>query len=329
MRNEFACFVLCFLLFALYVSAEAQQPNKIPLIGYLGTTADPTVGGRRANAFRQGLEDAGRIEGRNIYIEYRYIEGQQNKVPDLISQLLELKPDVLVLQTLTSLRAVKQLTTATPVVMVASNDPVATGIVDSLARPGGNITGIARLTRELNGKRLELLKEVIPGLSRVGVLWDTNGPGPAASFKEYEDIGRPLKLAIQSLEFSGPDPDWNAVFKPAVKARAGAIVGVGSSVLQRHARRITEVAVQHRIPFVSDGNDYVQAGGLMSYSSNNEEMFRQASIYVDKILKGAKPADLPVEQPKKFEFVINLRTAKLIGLSIPPNVLARADKVIR
>jgi putative tryptophan/tyrosine transport system substrate-binding protein len=308
---------------------HAQQNRNIPLIGYLGTTADPTVGGRRAKAFHQGLEAVGRIEGRNIHIEYRYIEGQQNKVPSLISELLQLKPDVLVLQTLTSLRAVKQLTTTTPVVMVASNDPVETGIVDSLARPGGNITGIARLTRELNGKRLELLKEIIPGLSRVGVLWDTNGPGPAASFKEYEDVGRSLKLAIQSLEFSGPDPDWNTVFKPAAKARAGAIVGVGSSVLQRHARRITEVAVQHRIPFVSDGNDYVQAGGLMSYSSNNEEMFRQAAIYVDKILKGANPANLPVEQPTKFEFVINLKTAKQIGLTIPPNVLARADKVIR
>jgi putative ABC transport system substrate-binding protein len=309
--------------------ADAQQNRNVALIGYLGATADPTVGGLRAKAFRQGLEDVGRVEGQNIRIEYRYIEGQQNKVPSLISELLQLKPDVLVLQTLTSLRAAKQLTTTTPVVMVASNDPVETGIVDSLARPGGNITGIARLTRELNGKRLELLKEISPGLSRVGVLWDTNGPGPAASFKEYEDVGRSLKLAIQSLEFSGPDPDWNAVFKPAAKARAGAVIGVGSSVLQRHARQIAEVAVQHRISFVSDGNDYVQAGGLMSYSSNNEDMFRQAAIYVDKILKGTKPADLPIEQPTKFGFVINLKTAKQIGLTIPPNVLARADRVIR
>jgi putative tryptophan/tyrosine transport system substrate-binding protein len=320
------------LLLATFISlgvAQAQQNRNIPLIGYLGTTADPIVGGRRAKAFLQGLVDVGRIEGRNIHIEYRYIEGEQNKVPSLVSELLQLKSDVLVLQTLTSLRAVKQLTTTTPVVMVASNDPVETGIVDSLARPGGNITGIARLTRELNGKRLELLKEVLPGISRVGVLWDTNGPGPAASFKEYEDVGRSLKLAIQSLEFSGPDPDWNAVFKPAAKARAGAIIGVGSSVLQRHARRITEVAVHHRIPFLSDGNDYVQAGGLMSYSSNNEEMFRQAAIYVDKILKGANPANLPVEQPAKFDLIINLKTAKQIGLTIPPNVLARADKVIK
>jgi putative ABC transport system substrate-binding protein len=174
-----------------------------------------------------------------------------------------------------------------------------------------------------------LLKEVIPGLSRVGVLWDTNGPGPAASFKEYEDIGRSLKLMIQSLEFSGPDPDWHALFKLALKTHAGALVGVGSSVLQRHARRITEIAVQYRLPFVSDGNDYVHVGGLMSYSSNNVEMFRQAAVYVDKILKGAKPADLPIEQPTKFELVINLKTAKQIGLVIPPNLLARADRVIR
>jgi putative ABC transport system substrate-binding protein len=181
----------------------------------------------------------------------------------------------------------------------------------------------------LNGKRLELLKEVVPALSRVGVLWDKNGPGPAASFKEYEDVGRSLKLVIQSLEFSGPDPDWHVVFKPAVKGNAGAVIAVGSSVTQRHARRISEVAVQYRLPFVSDGNDYVQVGGLMSYSSDNQDMFRKAAIYVDKILKGAKPADLPVEQPTKFELVINLKTAKQIGLTIPPNVLARADKVIR
>jgi putative ABC transport system substrate-binding protein len=309
--------------------SEAQQLKKTPLIAYLGTTADPAVGGNRIKAFRLGLEDIGRIEGQNIQIEYRYIEGQQNKVPDLISELLRLKPDVLVVQTLTSLRAVKQLATTTPIVMVASNDPVATGIIDSLAQPGGNITGVARLTRELNGKRLELVKEIIPGISRVGVLWDTNGPGPTASFKEYEDVSRSLKLTIQSLELSGPDPDWITIFKPAVKSHAGAIVAVGSSVLQRHARQIAEVALQHRLPLVSEAAEYVQAGGVMSYSSNDAGMFRQAAIYVDKILKGAKPADLPVEQPKKFELVINLKTAKQIGLTIPPNVLARADRVIK
>jgi putative ABC transport system substrate-binding protein len=309
--------------------SQAQQNRNIPLIGYLGTTADPIVGGGRLKAFRQSLEDLGRVEGRSIQVEYRYIEGQQNKVPDLISELLQLKPDVLVLQTLTSLHAVKKLRTTTPVVMVASNDPVETGIVASMARPGGNITGVARLTRELNGKRLELLKEAIPGLFRVGVLWDANGPGPVASFREYEDVGRSLKLVIQSLEFSGPDPDWHAVFKSALKGNAGAVIGVGSSVTQRHARRITEVAVQYRLPFVTDGNDYVEVGGLMSYSSDSEDMFRHAAIYVDKILKGAKPADLPVEQPTKFELVINLKTAKQIGVTIPPNVLARADKVIR
>jgi putative ABC transport system substrate-binding protein len=323
------CLGVLAIFLAWFHAAEAQQPNKIPLIGYLGTTADPAVGGRRLDAFRQGLEDVGRTEGRNIQIEYRYIEGQQNKVPDLISELLQLKPDVLVLITLTSFRAVKQLTTTTPVVIVASNDPVATGIVDSLARPGGNITGVARLTRELNGKRLELLKEAIPGLSRVGVLWDTNGPGPRVSFKEYEDVGRSLKLTIQSLDFSGPDPDWNAVLKPAVKSHSGALVAVSSSVLQRHARRVAELAVQHRLPLVSEGKEYVKAGGVMSYSSNDAAMFRQAAIYVDKILKGAKAAELPIEQPTKLELVINMKTAKQIGLTIPPTVLARADEVIR
>ena len=319
--------LLTALALACFHPAEAQQPKKIPSIGYLANTASGTRG--QIDAFRQGLRELGRIEGQNIQIEYRYIEGQQHKVPDLIADFLRLNADVLVLSTLTSIRAAKEATTTIPVVIVMNGDPVAAGVIESLARPGGNITGVARLTRELNGKRLELLKEIVPGISSVGVLWDGNGPGPAGSFKEYESVGRSLNLKIQSLEFRGPDPDWESIFQLARNSRAGAVATVTSSVPRRHMRRIAELAVKHRLPYMSEASEYVEAGSLMSYSGDNDELFRRAATYVDKILKGAKPSELPVEQASKFELVINLKTAKQIGLTIPPSVLARADRVLK
>jgi putative tryptophan/tyrosine transport system substrate-binding protein len=213
--------------------------------------------------------------------------------------------------------------------MVTGGDPVATGLVDSLARPGGNITGLTRLTRELSGKRLELLKEVVPTISRVGVLWDTNVTTPGIAVKEYEAAAGGLKIQLQSLEVRGPNPDLEGVFQTAAKRRANALVTILNPSLNRYRKQIAELAIKNRLPSMFESNYYVEAGGLMSYSANDAESFRRAAIYVDKILKGAKPADLPVEQPTRFEFVINLKTAKQIGLTIPSNVLARADKVIR
>jgi putative tryptophan/tyrosine transport system substrate-binding protein len=205
----------------------------------------------------------------------------------------------------------------------------ATGLVDSLAHPGGNITGLTRLTRELSGKRLELLKEVVPGVSRVGVLWEADDPAAAIAFKEYEAAARGLKIQLQSLEVRGPSPDFEGVFRTAIKGRANALIMVTSVLLSQYPKQITDLAIKNRLLSMYEVSRYVEAGGLMSYSSNDADQYRRAAVYVDKILKGTKPADLPVEQPTKFEFVINLKTAKQIGLTIPPNVLARADKVIK
>ena len=213
--------------------------------------------------------------------------------------------------------------------MSTTVDPVENKFVDSLAQPGGNVTGITRLTRELSGKRLELLREVIPKLSRVGVFWDAGAPGPAIAFDEYRLAADTLKVPLWSLELHGPNPDFAGAFQSAVKGRAGAVIVIRGLVFNRYPTRIADLAMKSRMPALYEGGEYVEAGGLMSYATNDAESFRRAAVYVDKILKGAKPADLPVEQPKKFEFMINLKSAKQIGLTIPPNVLARADRVIR
>jgi putative ABC transport system substrate-binding protein len=198
-----------------------------------------------------------------------------------------------------------------------------------LARPGGNITGVSTLNRELSGKRLELLKEAVPRMSQVGVLWDANAPGPKLGIKEYEDAARALKIQLQSLEVRGPNPDFEGAFQAATKRRVNALITVRAAVLNRYAKQIADLAIKNRLPSMHEQSQYVEAGGLMSYSTNDAESFKRAAVYVDKILKGTKPADLPVEQPKKFEFIVNLKAAKQIGLTIPPNVLVRADKVIK
>jgi putative ABC transport system substrate-binding protein len=315
---------LLVLLLTAYTFAEAQ-PKKVTRIGYIGSSS-ASIGDE---AFRHALRDLGYIEGENIQVEYRYIEGQQDKVPNLVAELLELKVDVLVVSTLTSLRAAKQATKTTPIVMATNNDPVETGIVDSLARPGGNITGVTRLTRDLNGKRLEVLKEMVPKLARVGVLWDSKGPGPTIAFKEYEAAADLLKIKLHSLEIRALNLDFEHAFRAAAKERAGAIIPIRSSVLISNMGRIVDLAAKNRFPSMNETSDFVEAGGLASYSANDTEPFKRVAHYVDRILKGTKPADLPIEQPMKFEFVVNLKTAKQIGLTIPPNVLARATKVIK
>ena len=316
------------VLFALCLPAAAQQTKKIPLIGYLSPS---DADGSRASVepFRQGMRELGYIEGKNILVEYRYAEGKLDRIPSLVGELVQLKPDVLVVISLSSIRAAKQTTRTIPIIIMSTQDPVASGIIDSLAHPGGNITGLTRLTRELSGKRLELLKEAVPPLSRVAILWDANASGPAIAFKEYETAVRALKIRLQSLEVRDPNPDFEGAFQAAAKERANALIAITDPVLSRYRKRIADLAISNRLPSMYERIDWVKAGGLISYSANDADSFRRAANYVDKILKGVKPADLPVEQPTKFEFVINLRTAKQIGLTIPPNVLARADKVIR
>jgi len=333
MKKKILVSLLPILILNFVFLAAAQQPIKVPRIGYVSGFGDPSNPGPQVEAFRQGLREFGYIEGKNIQVEYRYIEGKRNQISDLVAELVQLKVDVLVSGTVPAILAAKQATKTTPIVMVTNVDPVATGLVDSFARPGGNITGLTRLTKDLNGKRLELFKELVPGMSRVGVLWETEAVvasiGPIG-VKEYEAAAREMKIGFQSLEVSGHNPDFEGAFQAAAKGRVNALITVRTAVLNRYAKQIAELATKNRLPSMHEGSEHVEAGGLVSYAASPHESFRRAAYYVDRILKkGAKPADLPVETPTKFELVINLKTAKQIGLTIPESVLYRADRVIK
>jgi putative ABC transport system substrate-binding protein len=309
--------------------AVAQAQTKIPRIGYLSGTGSASNPGPYVEALRHGLRDLGYVEGKNFVIEFRGAEGKRDQASALVADLVQLKVDVLVLPLVSAILAAKQDTKTIPIVMVTQVDPVATGLVDSLAHPGGNVTGLATLQRDLSGKRLELLLEVIPKLARVGILRDADDAVSAMGFKEYEAAARALKIRIQSLDVRGPNPDLAGAFREAIKGRANAVITITSNPLFRDSKKVTDLALKNRLPSMYEGSTWVEGGGLMSYSANDLELFRRAAIYVDKILKGAKPADLPVEQPTKFEFVINLKTAKALNLTIPQSVLFRADRVIR
>jgi putative ABC transport system substrate-binding protein len=329
MRKPYCHIALCVVFIALCDSAQAQQQPKIPRLGYVSTTGNPNNPGPNVETFKRALRDFGYVEGNNIATEYRYIEGKMDRVADLVAELLQLKIDVLVVNGLTPVRIAKQATTRVPIVMVTTQDPIATGLVNSLARPGGNLTGLTSLVRDLSGKRLELLKEVAPNTSRVAVLWNAEEEGAAIALKEYEAAARVLKVDLQSLGIRAPTPDLEGAFQAGAKGRANALVTITGSLLSSNAKPIADLAAKNVLPSIYESYRYVQVGGLMSYAASEAEGYRRAAVYVDKILKGAKPADLPIEQPTKFELVINLKTAKHIGLTIPPNVLARADRVIR
>jgi putative ABC transport system substrate-binding protein len=306
------------------VSAAAQQTKKVPQIGYLGLSVSPSLDG----GFRQGLRDLGYVEGQNINVEYRFAEGKVERLAGLANELVGLKVIVIVASSTQSIEAANQATKAIPIVFPITPDPIKSGFVVSLARPGGNLTGLSTFNPELGGKRLELLKEVVPGISRVAMLWNPTNPGHKISLEETELAAKALGLQLQSLEVRGPE-DFEAAFRAATKEQAGAVNVLADLMLASRQKRIHELAIKSRIPTIFNGAVWVEAGGLMSYGPSNSDLYRRAAYYVDKILKGAKPTDLPVERPKKFELVINLKTAKQIGLTIPPNVLARADKVIR
>jgi putative ABC transport system substrate-binding protein len=327
MKRKIATNALCALLFALTVPVGAQQPAKISRIGYVSVSGDPQNPGQYVEAFRQGLKDLGYIEGKNILVEYRYAAVEPERVPEFVAELVRLKVDVLVSSTMGAIRAAKQATKTIPIVMVTPQDPVAAGLVDSLARPGGNITGVSRLSRDLIGKRMELFREAVPGISRVGLLAAQGFKD--SGLKEYASAAHALKMSLQYLEVRGSAPDLEAAFREAAKGRVNALVIVGSRSINRHRNQMVDLPIKNRLPSMYEISGYVERGGLMSYSANDIEIFRRVATYVDKILKGAKPADLPIEQPTKFELVINLKTAKQIGLAIPPGVLARADRVIR
>ena len=304
--------------------AEAQQPKKIPRLGVL-TLAGVTF---QRDAFLRGLSELGYVEGKNLTIEYRSAEGKYDRLPDLAAELVRLKVDVILAQSTPAAAAAKNATTTIPIVMAGGSDPVATGLVASLARPGGNITGITIMNAETAGRRLELLKETGAKVSRVAILWNSTNPGAAVVFKQTQTAAQDLGLQIQSLNVQSVS-DLEGAFKAATKGGANALVLLASVPVSNHLRQIADFAVKNRLASIYDRSDFVEAGGLMSYGTYLPEMFRRALTYVDKILKGAKPADLPVEQPMKFELVINLKTAKQIGLTIPQSVLYRADKVIK
>jgi putative tryptophan/tyrosine transport system substrate-binding protein len=315
------------MLFAVAVIAEAQQPKKIPRIGFLGALSPSSISAR-IEAFRQGLRELGYVEGKNLVIEYRWAEGKFDRVPALAAELVQLKVEVIVTAGPTDTRAAKQATVTIPIVMGFDNDPVGSGFVASLVQPGGNITGLSTLSPEISGKRLELLKEIVPQLSRVAVLGTSSEPGYAQAVRETQVAAGALGVQLHYLDVLDPK-DIETRFREATKRGIDAVLAINSPVLNSRRPQLADLAVKSRLPVAYGMTDYAQSGGLMTYGPSITDLFRRAATYVDKILKGAKPADLPVEQPKKFEFIINLKAAKQIGLTIPPSVLARADKVIK
>ena len=318
---------LCTMLLALCASAEAQQPTKVHRIGFLATLSPFTISAR-AEAFRQGLRELGYVEGKNIVIEYRYAEGKLDRLSELAAELVRLKVDVIITAAPPPTRAAKEATVTIPIVMGFDDDPVGSGFVSSLARPGGNITGLSTLSPEISGKQLELLKEVVPKLSRLAVLGTSTRPGNAQSLRETELAAAALGVELQSLDVRNAN-DIEIAFRAAGKGRADAILVLGGPVFNSQRAQILDFAVKSRLPAIYARPEIVEDGGLMTYGVSVNDLLRRAATYVDKILKGAKPANLPVEQPRKFELTINLKAAKQIGLTIPQKVLARADKVIK
>lgn len=318
---------LSVILLATAVTAEAQQPKQVPRVGFL-VPGSPSSYSDRIEAFRQGLRELGHVEGQNIIIEYRYTEGKSDRLPVLASELVQLKVDVIVTGTTPAIQAVKNTTSTIPIVMAEVADPVAVGLVASLARPGGNITGLTTLSPDLDGKRLELVKEILPKVTRVAYIWDPANSAGRIRFKGVQGAAQALAITLQSLEARNPK-ELESAFEAAIRERPGALMVPNPTVLA-YGRQVADFAAQNRLPVIYDTREHAEKdGGLLSYGPNFADLLRRTATYVDRILKGAKPADLPVEQPTKFELVVNLKTAKQIGLTIPQSVLYRADRVIK
>jgi putative ABC transport system substrate-binding protein len=327
MKKKNTILTLCAMLLALCVSAEAQQPTKIARIGYLSGTSY-SANSARVDAFRQGLRELGYVEGKTIVVEWRYAEGKLDRLPALAAELVRLKVDVIVASAPPPTRSAKQATATIPIVMSYDDDPVGNGFVASLARPGRNITGLATLAPELSGKQLELLREIVPKLSRVAVIGNATRPGSPQALREVNLAGDAVGVQLQYLEIQAPK-DIEIAFRAASQEHAEGVLVLTTPVLISRRKQVAELAVKDRLPTIYGRPEYVEDGGLLSYATSFTDLSRRAATYVDKILKGAKPAELPVEQPTKFELIINLKAAKQIGLTIPPSVLARADKIIR
>jgi putative ABC transport system substrate-binding protein len=307
--------------------AVAQPVGKVRRLGMLipGSSSDFAP---RIEAFRHGLRDLGYVEGRNIIIEYRFAEGQADRLPELVADLVRLQVDVMVIDGNLAIRAAQHATMTIPIVIAVSGDPVGEGFVASLAQPGGNITGLSLLQPAVSGKRLELLQEAVPKLSHIAVLWNPAVSSSTLAFKETQTAAHALGLQLQSLEVRRPD-EFDQAFAAMTREHADALVVISNELFLGHRRQLAELTVRHRLPAMFHLREYAEAGGLMAYGADAADMYRRAATYVDKILKGTTPADLPVEQPTKFTFVINLKTAKALGLTIPPTLLFQADEVIR
>jgi putative ABC transport system substrate-binding protein len=317
------------MLLALCASAEAQQTGKIPRLGFLDTST-ASASAIRMEAFWQELQKLGWIEGKNITVEYRFAEYDNKRLPELVADLVRLNVDVIVVVGTGAAVAAKSATTTIPIVLTAVGDPVAAGLIASLARPGGNVTGLSSFSTELGGKRLEVLKDAIPRLSRVGLLLPSGGgTGGDLQLKEFRAAALALKLKLEEIETQLDAKGLEEAFQTAKQKQVGAIITTAGPRIFAQRKRIVELAGKYRLPAIYFQKEFVDEGGLMFYGVDYDDLFRKAAHYVDKILKGAKPADLPVQQATKFEFIINLKAAKQIGITIPPEVLARANQVIK
>jgi putative ABC transport system substrate-binding protein len=316
------CFALCFMFLTLGAAAAAQSKTRVPRIGYLFT------GLLVPKEFLQALRELGYVEGKNVALELHAAEGREERLPALAAELVNLNVDVIVAPGTAAAQAASQATKTIPIVYTGGADPVALGLVASLARPGGNVTGVTSLSRELTGKRLELLNETFPNASSVAVLTRRASPVTTELLKDTEAAAKTFRLRLQIVEVRGSN-DFDKAFSAIIKERAGSLIELPSPLFHSNRKRIVEFAAKSRLPSIFHSRDFVDAGGLMCYGEHNADLLRRVAYYVDRILKGAKPADLPVEQPTKFELIINLKAAKQIGVTIPPNVLARADRVIR
>jgi len=326
MTKKLFCAALAVLVFALCLPAQAQQPAKVPKVGRLSS------GSLASDADREFLgrvlRPLGYFDGKNIAIEFRYADGKLDRLPALAKELVDLKVDVLVASTTPVALAAKNATRTIPIVFFRVSDPIVVGLIDSLARPGGNITGLTDIGAVLAGKRLELLKETVPKVSRVAVLWDPQNPASVQEWKESQLVARELGLQLHSMAVSNADR-YESAFKEATKARSGALAVTGNSLAVANRKQIADLAIKNRLPAIYHWDVFVASGGLMSYGPDQAEQDRRLAVIIDKILKGTKPSEIPTEQPMRFEFIVNLNAAKQIGLTVPPNVLVRAQKVIR
>lgn len=301
----------------------------MPRIGFISPTGTADRPSPLFEAFRLGLRDLGYLDGKNIVIVHRYAEGRLDRMPPFVHEFVKEKVDVIVAPNNKVIRAAKEATKTIPIVMISSLDPVAAGYVESFARPGGNITGLTTVSRDLSAKRVELLKELLPKMSRVGVLWDAQGPGPVIAFKEYTKAAQAFRLALRSLKVRGPTPDLPRAFQVVEKARLDALIVVANPLMAQHAKEVFDLAVKYRLPSMSEVGRFARAGGLMSYGPSLVDLYRRSAEYVVEILKGAKPVNLAVKLPSKFEMFINLKTARQIGVTIPQQMLIQADEVIK